>query len=345
MLIWFNKIFGWRNWAVLNYNSFIENIFVVFYIALRKPDFSDTFILDILIFFLFSVFSTTYGYLINDYSDIELDQRQGKENTFQDMTQLKALGSVIFILSLSILSGLYFSGHFWFSMLWLFWLAISSFYSLPPVRLKEKGAIGLIFVILAQRALPILLVFTALGFEYINEIIVLSVFVFFRGASSDINHQLDDITKDAETGTNTFAVIVGKRRVEQLLNISLEIEKALLALILVGFTCQLFNVTILGNIIIVLLLIFYWVMYVYSIILQLRSGNKISKNPFRAGQKSVFQFLHHSFPTVILALGLCLAVCFLNWKFIILLVLIAAVHKLFSSHVLISNFLGRLIKS
>ncbi len=35
-----NKYFGWRNWAVLNYNSVAENIFLIFYICLKVQLFS-----------------------------------------------------------------------------------------------------------------------------------------------------------------------------------------------------------------------------------------------------------------------------------------------------------------
>ncbi len=158
MITFVNRYLGWRNWAVVRYNSIFENLFVIFYIALHLQDFSNAFLTDIFLFLLFSVFSTTYGYLINDYADMELDKAHGKPNTFSADSSSKALIICLLFLVLSVFFGLPFSDNAAFALLWLAWIVISTFYSLPPMRLKERGLTGIVFVIAAQRVIPIFLV-------------------------------------------------------------------------------------------------------------------------------------------------------------------------------------------
>ena len=91
MLNTITKYFGWRNWAVFQYNSIFENLFILFAILLLNGQTSLAVLIDILVFVLFSILSTSYGYLINDFADRELDAQHQKANTFSDDSTKKAI--------------------------------------------------------------------------------------------------------------------------------------------------------------------------------------------------------------------------------------------------------------
>ncbi len=338
MWTFIKKYLGWRNWAVLTYNSIFENLFVLFYIGLRTSNYTDTFLIDIFIFLLFSIFSTTYGYLINDYADIDLDKAHGKDNTFADDSKPKAIIISFLFLALSVIAGMPFADNQDFALLWLIWILISTFYSLPPIRLKERGKIGLLFVVFAQRLIPILLVFTAFNFSFGWELTILAVYVFFRGASSDINHQLEDYENDIATGTSTYTVKQGKQKVESIMRFSLETEKVLLLIILLSFLSTLYFIDLIPFIVLVGSVVIYTGIYFYSF-----KGYKNKKlsdvNPFKSSGNSVFQFLHHSFPSVIFAIFLNLILIYNNWKFVIIFIILGVLRGVFSPSMIKNSFI------
>jgi len=343
MITFINRYLGWRNWAVIRYNSIFENLFVIFYIALHLQDFSNAFLTDIFLFLLFSVFSTTYGYLINDYADMELDKAHGKPNTFSSDSSAKALLICMLFLVLSVFFGLPFSDNAAFALLWLAWIVISTFYSLPPMRLKERGLTGIVFVIAAQRVIPIFLVFAAFNFPVGGELLLLAIYVLMRGASSDINHQLEDLNNDIKTGTRTFAVSVGASRTASALKFTLSAERWLLAILLVLFLVRLTFLDIIPAALLYLNAALYFWMLVRALIL--RFGEQaIDTNPFRPGASNVFQFLHHSFPSVILAASLNIMLIYYNWRYVLLFAVIAMLRGLFNPSTIKNSFVYKEIK-
>ncbi|MEZ4599382.1 MAG: UbiA family prenyltransferase [Syntrophotaleaceae bacterium] len=337
------RYLGWRNWSVLEYNSIIENLFIVFYIGFSREIDASHFIKNIIVFVLFSVSSTTYGYLVNDLADMELDAFQGKSNTFHGDSSRKAIVVVLFFAVLSILAGLNFTGNVIFVIFWLAWSLSATFYSLKPFRLKERGKTGLIIVVLAQRVLPILLLFAAFKFSAWIEVAVFTVYVLFRGLSSDLNHQLEDYENDAGTKTQTYAVTAGKERSRKLLRTSLEIEKILLLLVLALIYSSRQLPSFKGISAALPILVFYLALYVYSLL----KGMKLTLeeiNPFVSEKKHVFQFMHHGFPSVVLPLYMVLILTSLYWQFVVILVLLAAYRRLYSLQMILNSYPARLLK-
>lgn len=332
-------ILGWRNWSVFTFNAFVENIFIAFYIAIVLEDFSYKFIIKLLIFYLFSVFSTSYGYLINDISDKKLDALHNKANALSEVSNTLAAWIVLSVFLFSALFSTPFWGNEVFLYLWLIWLLLSTSYSLKPFRLKEKGKIGLLVVVFAQRFLPTLLVFAAFDFYQWQDVLLFSIYTLLRGLSSDVNHQLEDYNLDISTSTGTFAVKKGYEKTERLLNIILEAEKFFLLMVLIricfilhNFHQPLFKFMILFS-------LFYSILYLYTFI-QIKEGE--NRNPFRRDIKNVFQFIHHPFPTIILPLILCLYLIGYNYFYIIVLFLFLFNKKIFSPSTLKTNYLSRI---
>lgn len=338
------KYLGWRNWAVFRYNSIFENLFVILYIMLRQQNFSGANLLDILLFLLFSVFSTSYGYLINDFSDVDLDRRHGKPNTFANQSKGSALVVLLIVVLISALLAWRFIENKYFPALWIVWLVISTCYSLPPLRLKERGRLGLFFVVLAQRFLPILIVFAVFQFSEIWEMILLGVYVFFRGASSDLNHQLEDYFHDRKTATQTSAVVMGAEHGRRLLQFFLEMEKWLLAAIIIVSLFRFSYLDIPIFAFLVLMSILYLGALLFSYIQVIRTRGAVDVNPFHGGEKNIFQFLHHAYPSVILALGLNLIVMRYNFLFTSLLIIQLLLRQMFSIQVIRQSFIFQSLK-
>jgi 4-hydroxybenzoate polyprenyltransferase len=325
-----NQYLGWRNWAVLVYNSIIENTFILFYIALRQEVYSIRLTVDCLIFLLFSCFCTSYGYLINDLGDKELDKLHAKDNTFKDDSVTKASLIILFFLLLSVILSLRFIKNPLFFPFWLCWLGFSTAYSIRPFRLKERRKVGLIVVVIAQRVLPLLVLYTAFNHYIWVDWIVFTVYVFFRGLSSDLNHQLEDYHHDFMTETSTYAVDAGLQRAQKLFRASLESEKVLLFLCLLLIYHELPRIEYYGMSLVLPILVLYLFLYVLSWIKIKSRDLKISVNPFLPGRRDVFQFIHHGFPSVALPLYLILLLLLQHWSFVPILLAFIFLKRMYS---------------
>jgi len=338
-----NKYLGWRNWSVLLYNSAIENVFLIMYIALHDRISSPRFLFEFFSFFLFSMFSTTYGYLVNDLTDRDIDRLHGKVNTFQDDSTGKATLIVFLFFILSIFFTIPFLKKDFFLPLWIGWFLVSTFYSLKPIRLKERGKVGLAFVVLAQRGLPALIVFSAFGHGDWFTVLIFTVYILFRGLSSDLNHQYQDFHNDISTGTTTFAVQTGINKVQGILRASLEIEKGILLICLLLMCIKITSIGPHGIFFILPILIIYIALYVYSLFIAPKSIFE-TINPYTCGRKSVFHFLHHTFPSVGLPIYLGILVSFQNPIYFLITVFFIIYRKLYSLELIINTFPFNVLK-
>jgi len=315
------KYLGWRNWAVFNFNSLFENQALLYAILLIRQDYSPDSFYAVAGLLLLSIFATTFGYLINDYFDRDLDFEHGKENTFSDDSRLKAALIVIISFTLTLLFAWPFRGQVLFIIFMVAWLLISILYSMPPVRLKERGALGLLLVVMAQRFLPALIVFSVLGWPGMMFTALFLFYIFSRGLSSDLNHQISDWKKDLQTRTNTFVVEKGLHRATVLFYFNLVLERLLLSALLVMLFWPLINFPLPIQIFHGLITLFYLGIWVWA---GLSEKNHL-ENPF-APQRSLAQFLHHSFPTVIFTLELNLFLVWFQGRFLVLL-LLTLIHR------------------
>ncbi|HVN96225.1 MAG TPA: UbiA family prenyltransferase [Syntrophorhabdaceae bacterium] len=325
-----NRYFGWRGWAVLTYNSVIENVFLFFYIALQKKLSGKWFLFYFFTFFLFSAASTTYGYLVNDFADKELDLFHGKDNTFVSDSKTKAAFVVLLSLFLSIVFGMFFVRENFFLGLWICWALVATFYSLKPIRLKEKGKIGLFCVVIAQRVLPTLLIFAAFQYFRPPDVILFTIYIFFRGLSSDLNHQLEDYEKDADTGTGTYTVQAGFQKARKFFRFSLEAEKALLFICLINMCVQTGSLKSNPASFLFPLFAVYVVLYGLSWWQIVRHKGNVDVNPYVRGSRNVFHFIHHTFPSVLLPLYLLVLLALRDWTFAVPLLFLAVYRKLYS---------------
>ncbi len=227
------SLLAWRSWGLIRYNSIWQNVAALFYVGLARRWFGLDYIRDVLLFLLLSLTGTAYGYLVNDLADVELDRRAGKPNVFHGMSHARAMSVVAGVFGVMVVCGLPFIRRPDFLPLWVAWVLAATFYSLPPVRLKERGALGLAATIVAQQPLPAAMGFAALGYLRTWGAFVFIAYITLRGISSDVGHQMRDRARDEAAGATTFAVRHGHKIIARLYGLSLELETLVLGAVLV----------------------------------------------------------------------------------------------------------------
>ena len=337
--VWHNikKYLGWRNWAVFYYNSILENLFILFYIGLVKKEWTNLNLLNIGIYILFSIFATSYGYLVNDLADKELDAKQNKPNTFSNDSKRRSITVVLLFFFLSILLSLLFINKFLFLPVMGLWFFFASFYSLKPIRFKEQGLVGLIIIILTQRVIPVILVFLAFEYYELVDLLLVILLLFMRGAVSDINHQLVDALNDQTTDTNTFAVIYGIDKMRNIFQKVLILERIFLISTLALISWRLYEFQIWGIPIFVYTLILYCVLIIFLNFYPIKTE---FPNPF-SEQKNLYQVIHLVFPNIILPVFLLLPLIQKNINYIIFILLYIFIYKLYKIETLKNSFIGR----
>lgn len=272
---------------------------ICMYIAVVKPIYTVTFVYDTLVFMVFAIVSSVYGYLVNDCGDSDIDQRQGKPNAFSSVGRFRASCIVAGILALDAALALRFVSRPCFLHLWLAWVLMSTFYSLPPIRFKERGVAGLIIPAVAQQTLPVIIVFSVYDYFVPMDMIVLASFPTIKGISLILRHQLNDVEKDLSTDTRTFTATVGAKPVQVLYSWALRLE----VLSVVGVLALLFTkvpALRVGD-----STWWVWGLAVLSAVLALAVAGvfpqyigRIIADPYARG--GVLSFIHITFPTFVL---------------------------------------------
>jgi 4-hydroxybenzoate polyprenyltransferase len=332
------KFFSWRNLGILRYNAIWQNSAALFYIGFVEGAFSAEFLYQILAFGIFSTLMTGYGYLVNDLSDIELDRKHGKSNVFQSASKTQA---ITIIIAIFFVGGL-FSFPFWdrpqFWVVWGLWMLLASFYSLPPIRLKERSGWGLAATIMAQQTFPTALIFAAFG----NLLSLGAIgFVFFatvRGTSSDVSHQMRDWSNDVQTKTLTFAVHRGLPATQKLYAASLEIERLAIGLVLAALLFGLPTITLplLGwqvnpNWPLWLIYLPLLALTVGRSLVALKNGTLPQNDPYdearQAKGRDALHLIHHTFPSVLMPTYLALLSVLAFWPNIIFLIILGLLYS------------------
>jgi len=180
------------------------------------------------VFFIFLHLYGIYGHMINDYYDREADRQIGKTNILGEMSEKKALGLVVLIFVAGIITSLAFFKSPFFITICVLSYFMATFYSMPPIRFKERGPLGVLVPAIAQQTLPVLLIFSA--FDYIRDfgVFVFSIYVTIIGFRKISGHLLKHHNPDLESGLKTYSVIQGIEKVEELYIYSCLIEKFIL---------------------------------------------------------------------------------------------------------------------
>lgn len=215
----------WTDWA-LSKIPMVCTVSAV--LCLSEQQFGWSSVLNLLAFcFVFAPASAAFGFLINDLGDREIDALHQKRNTFLELGNKKATCLVVASVVLMLASSVAFSNRWEFLTLLLVWVLVTAAYSLPPLRLKERGAAGVVASTSAQSLLPIFIASVALtshgGSLWI--LVPLALCSTACGASLELAHQRYDRLRDSSTNTPTWAVRLGMVKFNELYRSALTLDR------------------------------------------------------------------------------------------------------------------------
>lgn len=310
------RILSRREWGIIRYNATFQDFAALLYILIVFQQYRLTFIGEALLFLLFSTAMTGYGYFVNDLADQDVDRHLGKPNAFHGVARGAAWALTGGFLLVGLLCALPFLARPGFAAALGGWVFCSSAYSLPPLRWKERGALGLVVTVAAQQVLPMLLLFLALApmLDWGAGLFIL--YAALRGLSSDLGHQMRDAAGDSRTGTRTFAVRAGPRWAGMIYALSLELER-LATVLLLGW--MIYRIPRIQTGAFLIPFSPAWPLLIGYLALALpcvgqswqayRRGELLSVDPYNEARQNAardrLHLAHHSFPAVILPLGLC----------------------------------------
>jgi len=214
---WLLALIRWRDWGISKSPVYF---WICLYLALAHDLFDLDFLISFFSFFVFLHLYGIYGLMINDYSDREWDRQSGKTNIIGEMSKHKSLGLIALILVAGVVSSFVFFQSPFFMVICVLSYTIATFYSLPPVRFKERGPLGLLVPAIAQQTLPVLLIFSA--FNHLSDfgVLIFSFYVTFIGFRKIAEHIIMDQVSDLESGLKTYGMTHGIDKVKRFFRLS-----------------------------------------------------------------------------------------------------------------------------
>jgi 4-hydroxybenzoate polyprenyltransferase len=177
---------------------------------------------------LFTCLCGAFGHLANDHSDRACDRLAGKRSAAADLGP-KATAALLGALAAAALGTLYWAGRSpATAAAGVATLALAAAYSLAPLRLKQRGAAGLWSASAAQRTLPVLVAFAALG-PVGKEALAFAASAQLAGLRWMLVHQLADVANDRRSRIATYVVAAGEDRARLWLRRLVPLELAAIA--------------------------------------------------------------------------------------------------------------------
>lgn len=159
-----------------------------------------------------------YGYLLNDIADLESDRRAGRRNGIGAIGQGWAISALAVPLVGVFLLGWWIGDPVIQALLGLN-LLLPTLYSVPPVRLKVRGLLGVLADAGGAHVLPTAIVIRAVTADLDAPPVLLTMFVaaaigwaLCAGLRSIIVHQVRDQLADERAGVTTFGGKLGMVR-------------------------------------------------------------------------------------------------------------------------------------
>lgn len=183
-----------------------------------------------------------YGHFLNDAFDMEADRRAGKRNRMVGLPPWLRVALCLGALGLGFAPALLVPC----STVTLGLLALEylfpSVYSIPPLRFKERGALGLVCDAMGAHAIPALYVMSVMAdaaaapppadAATVATIALVLVWALCTGLKGIIVHEFADRADDLQAGVATFATATSFPRVRRSLNRIAGIELAAFTLLL-----------------------------------------------------------------------------------------------------------------
>ncbi len=202
------ELVRWRNWR----SKLPAYLVAMSYSGLRAGAPGPGFLLQVSGLGVLLVALACSGHIANDLSDREVDARVGKSRPAARMGRAQVVlllaglaGAVLAIAALGFGAG---------TAAWAAAALVAGYgYSLPPLRFKERGGLGVLAGAIAQRTLAVGIVFQALrGWD--AGAVAFALHGTFMGLRFMLLHQLSDRESDLVTGIRTVATRETRERLE-----------------------------------------------------------------------------------------------------------------------------------
>lgn len=224
------------------------------------------------VYFAFASLYGAFGYAINDFSDIEADKAAGKEKLIFAMAPGQALLAIIGLAVLGLIPFLLMGLNWTLVTILLVAYLLAASYSLKPLRLKERGGLGLLTAALTQRCMPLLVLLPLLDIP-VGLLFLWVALGMLTGLRYILVHQILDSQSDLKTGIRTFAL-----------------ENGDLAVLLVYLVLAI-ELMVLVRILLPLLLGRSWILLVLAIYLLKTAAVWLALNRY-VGQSFILSFHH-----------------------------------------------------
>lgn len=235
--------------------TFMLGILLLFLFSM-KTGFETVAAAKVVAYFLYVSMFLAISYVANDYADLDIDKKAGKEKVIAHMPKWGIWCSLIVMAitgNAPIL--LYADNKIVCAVLIVLTYFFGLAYSIPGIRFKERGLWGLIECSFAQRCMPLLMIFSLIKLDT-HLVMMLAGWVilsFIDGLRYIIIHQVNDLENDIATGVNTYVsqkrgdyrkkmigLLVAEIIITGILLIPLMVEKPILtfAIILFNFCLE-----------------------------------------------------------------------------------------------------------
>jgi 4-hydroxybenzoate polyprenyltransferase len=261
------KIFGKKNGAFFNFlTGFIRIRGVVTWLAISFFGFLlgissldiTSYLVPLFFFMVSTFFILAFTFAINNYYDIDTDKenpRRAHLNAIASGKISKQSGmllNLIFIVIPLVLSLFVTLEVFVFCALLIFWMWV---YSAPPLRLKGRPGLDILWHFIAFVALVLWGSYLAGSVSVINILAAVSLGIF--GCFAQIDNHIHDYPFDKASGSKTFAVWIGINKAYVALKLTFIIYIFFLIplIVLFSFSSYLTILIVCGGIIVSILLI------------------------------------------------------------------------------------------
>lgn len=161
------------------------------------------------VYFLYVAAFLAISYIANDYSDIEVDKKAGKEKVISKLKTWQIWLSFVLIFIVGNLPLLaYCDNKIFAGILMVVTYILGLSYSTLGIRFKEKGIWGLIECSFAQKCAPLVVICVLIPFNKTQLIMLVGWMIvsFLDGLRYIIIHQVVDLENDLKSGVVTYVM-------------------------------------------------------------------------------------------------------------------------------------------
>lgn len=208
------------------------SVFLYFYFINCEQYDARQFYVRFISYFLYLAMFLAFSYLINDYSDMDIDRKAGKSKFILQVPEkvvVLSLAGLIIVGNLPLLMTVRWNIRCVILSCIIYGLGAA--YSVKGIRFKEKGAIGLVECSIAQKCVPVLLIPYLVKID-IKLFICWLILLFLDGMRYITIHQVIDCENDLKTGVKTY-ISTGKMFYKNCMLIEIFLEVVLVIVLYV----------------------------------------------------------------------------------------------------------------